>query len=114
VRATLAQQAHTQQRLGQCAVTVLLEPFRLTVQHHAYLALQVDMEQEQALLTSAQDNVLQVDMELDQLINAQAFVQLALTQPLDLQRALLAQLEHMAQQPGLLLTLVPVPSLLAL
>jgi len=48
------------------------------------------MEQEQALLTSAQDNVLQVDMELDQLINAQAFVQLALTQPLDLQRALLA------------------------
>jgi hypothetical protein len=33
------------------------------------------MEQEQALLTNAQDHVLQVDMELDQLINVQAFVQ---------------------------------------
>ena len=48
---------------------------------------------EQALLTNAQDHALQVDMELDQLINAQAFVQLALSQPLDLQRALSVQLE---------------------
>jgi hypothetical protein len=40
-------------------------------------------------------------------------VHLALIQPLDQQPAILAPLAHTAQQPGLLLTLVPVPSLLA-
>jgi hypothetical protein len=55
----------------------------------------------QLLATMCAHLALQVDMELDQLINAQAFVQLALTQPLDLQPVLFAPLAHMAQQPDL-------------
>ncbi len=48
---------------------------------------------EQALLTNAQDHALQVDMELVLQTNAQDLVQLALSQPLDLQRAPSVQLE---------------------
>jgi len=112
VRVTLAQQAHTQQRLGQCALAVLLEPFLLQAQLRAYLVLRVDMEQ--ALLTNVQASVLQVDMELVLQINAQDHVQLALTQPLDQQPVLLAPLAHMAQQPDFhrALVLVQLPAFL--
>jgi hypothetical protein len=52
----------------------------------------------QLLATMCAQIALQVDMELVLQTNAQDLVQLALTQPLDLQPVLFAPLAHMAQQ----------------